>query len=67
MRDPDRIAEFLLLGSVMLPTALAWTGALAEGFLLWVVLLATGLGWAAKSDDAPFRKPWDYGDRPGGD
>lgn len=64
MRDPDRIAEFLLLGSVMLPAALAWTGALAEGFMLWVVLLAAGLAWAAKSDDAPFRKPWDYGDPP---
>jgi hypothetical protein len=67
MRDPDRIAEFLLLGSVVLPGAMAWSGEVAGAFLLWIVLLTIGLGWAAKSDDAPFRKPWDYGDRPRGD
>jgi hypothetical protein len=64
MRDSDRIAESLLLGSVLAPAVLVWAGALAGALLVWFALMVAGLAMAGRGDDAPFRKPWEYGDPP---
>ena len=56
MFPPERIAEFLFSGSVIMPTALQMTDNTGPALMSFVVLLFAGLLTAALDQDAPCRR-----------